>query len=223
LGFMAVVASSCGSYQNVSYYDRDGIYGDVDKPQNNNQNPQVSQQNNQYKEYFGSLQNNNEGVETFTDVENYKSNYDNAQQNNNSEYSNGYSGWGNNSSNVNINVYDTNWGWNSWNNYWNWNIGWGWNSWYGPNWGWGLNSWYGPNWGWGWNNWYGPTGDGTAGMEILGTIIIMRTEEGMDCTEDIQMVAIITTQEGIEMPIITLAIEIHIPTEVPTEALILTL
>ena len=67
------------------------------------------------------------------------------------------------------------------------------------------------------------TGDGTAGMEILGTIIIMRTEEGMDCTEDIQMVAIITTQEGIEMPIITLAIEIHIPTEVPTEALILTL
>ena len=67
------------------------------------------------------------------------------------------------------------------------------------------------------------TGDGTAGMEILGTIIIMRTEEGTDCMEDIQMVAIITTQEGIEMPIITLAIEIHIPTEVPTEALILTL
>ncbi|MBK9224174.1 MAG: hypothetical protein IPO23_05100 [Flavobacterium sp.] len=79
LGFMAITASSCGSYQNSSYYDRDGIYGDVDKPQNNNQNPQVSQQNNQYKEYFGSLQNNNEGVETFTDVENYRSNYSDTQ------------------------------------------------------------------------------------------------------------------------------------------------
>jgi hypothetical protein len=67
------------------------------------------------------------------------------------------------------------------------------------------------------------TGDGMVGMEILGTIIIMRTEEGTDCTEDIQMVAIITTLEEIETPIITLVTEIHIPTEVPTEALILTL
>ena len=81
LGFIAIAASSCGSYQNSSYYDRDGIYGGADKPQNDNQNPQVSQQNNQYKDYFGSLQNNNEGVETFTDVENYKSNYSDTQQN----------------------------------------------------------------------------------------------------------------------------------------------
>ncbi len=68
-----------------------------------------------------------------------------------------------------------------------------------------------------------PTGDGMAGMEIPGTIIIMQTEEGTDHTVDTQMEAIITTLEEIEAPIITLAIEIHIPTEVPTEALILTL
>ena len=67
----------------------------------------------------------------------------------------------------------------------------------------------------------GLTGDGMAGMEILGTIIIMRTEEGTDCTEDIQMVAIITTLEEIETPIITLVTET--PTEVTTEVTILTL
>ena len=83
LGFMAIVASSCGSYQNSSYYDKDGVYGDIDKPQNNNQNSQTSPQNNQYKDYFSSLQNNDDTIETFTDVESYKSNYDNTQQNNN--------------------------------------------------------------------------------------------------------------------------------------------
>ena len=36
------------------------------------------------------------------------------------------------------------------------------------------------------------TGDGMVGMEILGTIIIMRTEEGTDCMEDIQMVKIVS-------------------------------
>ena len=67
------------------------------------------------------------------------------------------------------------------------------------------------------------TGDGMVGTEIIGTTIIMRTEEGTDCMEDIQMVAIITTQEEIETPIITLVTEIHILTEVPTEVLTLTL
>ncbi|HWS59312.1 MAG TPA: hypothetical protein VN182_00135, partial [Flavobacterium sp.] len=53
IGFLSVLVTSCGSYQNSSYYDSDGIYGNT---------PKVTQTSSseQYKNYFSSLQENNE-------------------------------------------------------------------------------------------------------------------------------------------------------------------
>ncbi len=180
IGFFGLVVSSCGSYQNSSYYDHDGVYGS-ERPRgdyNNRYSEQNMAQANNYKEYFSDLQKDaNNGV--FTDVDNYSSQDQQgsiASVTNPDQYSGttGYAGWGDNSSNVTVNVYNNDpWYWNRgyWNSWyspyygggWNngfygsgWSIGfgWGWNSWYGPNYGWGWNNWYGP--GWGWNSWYGP-------------------------------------------------------------------
>ena len=169
VGFLSVLLASCGSYQNSSYYDSDGIYGNtanraiVTETQN--------APNNDYKDYFGSLQNTNQPVEIFTDVDNYNdySLENDTLQNNNPNYP----GWGSNPQTVNVNIYDTGWAMNNWyGNNWGWNGGYGWgmNNWYGNNWGWnggfgwgmnvgfgwnnwGWNNFYGNN--WGWNNWYG--------------------------------------------------------------------
>lgn len=143
---------SCGSFQNVSYFDHDGIY-DQPNAQQSTAAANQNENNRSYQDYFQSLQEPQiQKDSTFTDVEKYRtdSEQDTANRTNNSI-------WGGDSGTTVINVYDNSWGWNNWGwyNYWNWNIGWGWNSWYGPNWGWGWNSWYGPNWGWGWNSWYG--------------------------------------------------------------------
>lgn len=157
LGLLAFTAVSCGSYQNSSYYDNDGIYGTPIRPA---ENKPVAEESNsqglQYKQYFGSLQ--NDDAVTFTDPDSYTS-YDSTSQAQRTDAAS-YSSWGGNSETVTVNVYD-NWGWGpGW--------GWGWNSWYGPgwgwgwgvgwNWGWGWNSWYGPYWGWSWNHpaWYNP-------------------------------------------------------------------
>jgi hypothetical protein len=138
-GLLLLLTASCGSYQNSSYYDADGIYGNTYRGtvETNRQNNQ-----NQYKEYFGSLRDDNQSPEVFTDIDNYNDyNLDNNQEN--------YPGWGSNPQGVNMNVYDT---------------GWAMNNWYGNNWGlnggfgWGMNNWYGNNWGmnnWGWNGNYG--------------------------------------------------------------------
>jgi hypothetical protein len=52
IGFLSVLLTSCGSYQNSSYYDNDGIYGNAPRETQN-----VS--STQYKNYFSSLQNEN--------------------------------------------------------------------------------------------------------------------------------------------------------------------
>jgi hypothetical protein len=160
-GILSLVVTSCGSFQNSSYYDNDGVYGSDENPR-----AKVSESNNSgyYKEYFGNLKKDNE---VFTNVDSYTSATDSLKNESASRTvaPSNNAGWGSNSSdNVTINIYDN--GWNNWGYYnswagnnWGWNNGWygnywGWNNWYGPNWGW--NSWYGPNWGWGWNNWYGP-------------------------------------------------------------------
>jgi len=165
IGLLSLFVVSCGSYQNSSYYDNDGIYGTNERPQenyNNRYSEQNLEQSNKYATQFKSMQNE---YDYFTDVENYSSNIEDTVVvvYDNDESSRNYAGWGNNSSDVTINYYNNSgWGWNNWNSpYWgigwnNWygnNWGWGWNSWYGGNWGW--NSFYGPNWGWGWNSWYG--------------------------------------------------------------------
>ena len=153
-GLILVVLTSCGSYQNKSYYDNDGIYEDSSNSRINGQNNDTSK----YKEYFSAL--NKENEEIFTNVDDYSSfnDVDNSRVQD-QEGLNNHSGWGSNANdNITVNVYDNNWGGGLWNN-WGWNNwGWGWNNWGWNNWGWnnwGWNGFYGPGLGlgWGWNNW----------------------------------------------------------------------
>lgn len=134
-GSITLLLASCGSSQNSSYYDNDGIYGSSSKSSKN----EVAASDNKYKEYFSNL--NQENQEIFTDVENYSTTNDSVAKT--TEATN--NAWGANPSTTTVIVYDNYWGGN-----------WAWNNWYGPSWGWGWNSWYGPSWGWGWNSWYGP-------------------------------------------------------------------
>jgi hypothetical protein len=154
-GFLALAITSCGSYQNSSYNNEDGVYGNSES--NSKRAANDSEQNNKYKEYFSDL---NKDSESFTNVDNYSS-VQNDTVNKTQSYNDSNTGWGNNPQSVTINVYDNNWGWSYWNNYW-YSGYWGYNSWYGPSWGWGWNSWYGPSWsvGFGWNNWHGYGGYG---------------------------------------------------------------
>lgn len=151
-GLLAVFVTSCGSYQNSSYYDNDGVYGsEKTNTQTENRNSEQNiQQPNKYAQQFKNMQ---DEYTYFTDVDNYNSQtQDTVVTVYRNEANNSYAGWGNNSSDVTINYYTNGWGWNNWYSpYWGIGWNWGWNSWYGNYWGW--NSWYGP--GWGWNNWYG--------------------------------------------------------------------
>jgi hypothetical protein len=163
IGLISSVITSCGTYKNSSYYDKDGIYG---SGENGKEYKVANRNSDKYKEYFSSLREDNPKGEVFTDVDNYSTNKDtiNSNKNNNTEsYSSGYAGWGNNQQPINVTIYENNWGWNNygygnhWNYGWNWNLGW--NSWYGPSigYGWGWNNWYGPNYGYnyyGYNNYY---------------------------------------------------------------------
>ena len=73
IGLLSLLFTSCGSYQNSSYYESDGIYGST--PRQAVEQEKQSTTKSQYKDYFGSLQNSNQSsVQIFTDVDNY-SNY----------------------------------------------------------------------------------------------------------------------------------------------------
>ena len=114
IGLVGLLVTSCGSYQNSSYYDRDGIYN---SNRNNNNQVANSASSQEYRNYFESrIEPINDSTEVFTDVENYSSNYQNE-----ADYNNGYTSWGGNPESITVNVYDNNWGW-GWNN-------WGWNNW----------------------------------------------------------------------------------------------
>jgi hypothetical protein len=139
IGFLSVLVTSCGSYQNSSYYDTDGIYGNTPREAQN-------ASNNRYKEYFSSLQTENSTNDTIQNIEQ------------------GYPSWGSNPSTTSINVYTNPWnmgfgmGWGNgfgwgdpffgmgWGNGFGWGGGFGW-GWGYPVWGWGN-----PGWGWGWGN-----------------------------------------------------------------------
>lgn len=159
IAFISIAMVSCGSYVSRSYYDRDGIYGS-NQTTETPPAPNYSEQNNTYKNYFGSLQRNNNPEETFTDVESYSTTNDTVINSYSDNY-NSYPSWGGNPTSSTINYYNNNWGWNLYGS--NWMYGWGWNSWYGPNYGWGWNNWYNPYYGYGWHtpnynyyNGYGP-------------------------------------------------------------------
>lgn len=142
-GFLSIfiIMTSCGSYQNSSYYDTDGIYSTTDSRIQRRVLPNESAT--AYQNYFSSLQDNNDSTAIFTDVDKYSNyNYQANQQN-----SPNYTSWGSNSQDVTINYYPNNWefpfgygypyfgfgwansfygfGWNSPYNYWNSYYGWG--------------------------------------------------------------------------------------------------
>ena len=129
---VGLLAVSCGSYQQASYYDNDGIYGS-DTRVSVERNPQrVAQQqqtksDDAYTNYFGQKADEVGEIldsEIFTDVDSYSSDIANDSINetqltdyydNGNDYL-GNGGWGENPTNVSINIYDN--GWNNW--------GWGW-------------------------------------------------------------------------------------------------
>ncbi len=150
---------ACGTYQNTSYYDTDGVYETEEKPAKRAEKVYVKEtktqpKSNKYTEQFKAMRINTNDNEYITDVDAYSSDsvrvdtvYVERQQ---------YAAWGNNSTDdVTINVYHNGWGYNNWNYR-------PWNGWYHPN-HWGLNvsfgwgnyyNYYGPS--WGWNDWYYP-------------------------------------------------------------------
>lgn len=157
LGSLFVLAS-CGSYQYVGN-DSDGIYSASNEVTTTEEIQSTNNDNSYYKGYFEQKSQKYEQIAhddkvIFTDIDDYEGTYNEASGE--VEYTEGYAGWGQNSSNVVINVYDNNWGYNSWG-YGGYSP-WGWNSWgYGyNNWGWnnGWNNWgWNGGWGYGYNNW----------------------------------------------------------------------
>lgn len=157
-GILVATLFSCGSYQNSSYYDSDGIYNQSTNVSRTENNTNTNTNSENFKRRFAQIQESNQDL--FVDVENY----------NNPDTSTvvvNRTGWGNQPSSVQVNIYDNSWGWNAWMGP-GWGMGWGrpwgWNAWIGPGWGWNAGwawgGWYdpfwGPGWGWGWNSWYGP-------------------------------------------------------------------
>ena len=77
-GLLSILLTSCGSYQNKSYYDRDGIYvSEQRRPvqtttQVQTQNEVVYNESKQ-KNYFGQLLDESKDPEIITDVNSYSS------------------------------------------------------------------------------------------------------------------------------------------------------
>jgi hypothetical protein len=141
--FLGLIITSCGSYQNSSYYDSDGIYSTNGEKVvvKNNENAQTSVQ---YKQYFNSLQSTGgSSDEIFTDVNSYGSDY-NVENDSIQAPSTGYASWGSSPQETIITVYP--------DNYWSARFGWG-HPYYGYSYGYGYPyygyGWGYPNFGWG--------------------------------------------------------------------------
>jgi hypothetical protein len=168
ISFISILfLSSCGSYQNSSYYDTDGIYGTTEAGMRKRAIQQESAI--AYENYFNALQDTKDTTSVFTDVASYNS-YSNT---NNQENPTSYPSWGSNSQNININYYPSNLGWAlgfgypyvnyGWRNsyfggfypfnYWNdpYMMGWGYTNYFGFN--------YYPNYYWGYQNFYSYPGN----------------------------------------------------------------
>ncbi|GLB53847.1 hypothetical protein NBRC110019_28880 [Neptunitalea chrysea] len=175
---------SCGSFQSSSYYDTDGIYSSSNVNYNEvavTEAPDDTQYSSvdAYRAYISELASEeipNDSTPYFTDIDAYYSNdsvVDSTEvaTNINYEYAdNGYAGWGQNTSDVNVNVYSTPYygygfgfgynyyGW-GWNNPYYWNAGWYNPYWYGgfgfPNYAYGWGGYHGWN-NYGWNGYYHP-------------------------------------------------------------------
>ncbi len=85
IGVISFLVASCGSYQNSSYYDSDGIYGNSAKEAQNTSSKR-------YQEYFSSLNNENKTLSDSIQVTNQE-----------------YPGWGDNPTTTSVNVYADPW------------------------------------------------------------------------------------------------------------------
>lgn len=132
IGLLSFLVASCGSYQNTSYNDNDGVYGNT---RNNYTQSNTTATNNQYKDYFKSLQDEDQPTEIFTDVDNY-GNY--AENDSTQTTATAYPAWGSSNSEVAINIYS--------NPSWSWGFGFGY-PYYG--WGYGGGYWGYPGYAWG--------------------------------------------------------------------------
>ena len=97
IGLLGFLLTSCGSYQNSSY-NNDGVYGNSSTTY-----AQTNSTNNQYKDYFKSLQNDGMPTEIFTDVDSYGSYAENDSTQVASATA--YPSWGSSNSEVSVNVY----------------------------------------------------------------------------------------------------------------------
>jgi hypothetical protein len=166
---MAFAMFSCGSYQYAGYED-DSIYGDTERTVRTVEYVEeapATDNSTYYKNYFkdkseqyAAISDENDVI--FTDIDSYESTY----AENDTLYYDSYGGWGENNTDVSINIY----GGHAFNSIW-WNrpyyTSWGWNYGYGYGnvWGYGFNSWgwnrplwldFGYGLGWGYNNWWCP-------------------------------------------------------------------
>lgn len=169
----AFLLASCGTYQQSSYYG-DGIYSsdrEVVRVEKRNADavPAQEGQGNQYEEYFGQRADQIGEIldnEVFTDIDGYTSQdpNDSIPYGDQADYmaqNNTYlgnPGWGDNPTNLTINVYDNSWGYGGlygfgWN-YPYWGLGWNY-PYYGWGWGW-HNPWRYNRWGWAWGGYYSP-------------------------------------------------------------------
>ncbi|MDE3741738.1 hypothetical protein [Maribacter polysaccharolyticus] len=162
---LGILAVSCGSYQQASYYDNDGIY-ESDNVRVVERAPQQVEQEKStdpYQDYFGQKADEYGEIldsEVFTDIDGYSSEsaYDSIPQSEDltdyyqpeNDYV-GYGGWGDNSTDVSINIYGNNWGYGGYYG-WGFNDPWLWNNWgYGGYYGYyGWGGYYNP---WAWNYW----------------------------------------------------------------------
>ncbi|WP_348798752.1 hypothetical protein [Flavobacterium adhaerens] len=143
IGLIGLMMSSCGSYQNSSYYDSDGVYASNGEKVVIKDN-QPSANSIQYKAYFNSLQTTEDSTDIFTDVNSYNSGYD-IENDSIQAPSTGYSAWGSSPEQTTITVYP--------DNYWSFGFGWGYPyyGWGYPYYGWGYPyyGWGYPGYGWG--------------------------------------------------------------------------
>ncbi|WP_230406399.1 hypothetical protein [Flavobacterium fluviale] len=203
LGLLSLLLASCGSYQNSSYHDNDGVYGNSSS---NRYVQQSSGTNNQYKDYFRSLQDDNQPTEIFTDVDNY-TNY--AENDSTQTASVGYPAWGSSNSEVSVNVYsDPTWSFGFGMGYPY--YGWG----YGGYWGWGYPGYWGGGWG------YPSYWDQAGVIQDIGEAAITATTITTTATEEEVLLHIMETEimllteitlrtEGIHQTETTLQIEIR--------------
>jgi hypothetical protein len=168
LGALAILfsLSSCGSFQYAGN-DYDGVYGETNNRQTEEPVAETSQatvsadnsNSNYYQDYFREKSDQYSNVNgdddvIFTDIDSYQSDYVEVENDTIQHAGGGQAGWGDNASNITVNIYDG----PGYNNFWwnrPYNVAWGWGN--GWGYGWGYDPfWYTPYYGAGWYVGYNP-------------------------------------------------------------------